>query len=207
MTNLPTDHQVVKEYVPLVFFYPVLISNGQIQPQTQNIIGKKIRKDKLGIFKNRPSASKKYIGQIINGIGHFIKKNHECKTEFDIKFLDYIDFKILGKKKQDYKISTLNSVKEVFEYAENDDEATILFKDELKKYRTQFFEMKNFHNWLRIDYKGDERNKFWFLKNIPGVKSRVVEYNKGTPFFSIESLESKINIKAEVYKILNNFYI
>lgn len=133
----------------------------------------------------RPSASKKYVGQVMVGIGHFglkILENSNSLLDQDIK--REINQYFLGKRAEDYKLSTLKKVwKHVIVDRKKDNPNEIKLKLALTNLIIKFFEDINYENWVITEFKGIEENKIWYLTNKKAIMDRIL-FAKKTHFTS-----------------------
>lgn len=126
--------------------------------------------------KVRPSAMKKYPGQIMMGFGYFLQRKLMEKSDKESRhILTLVNDEFLGKYNQDYKMNTILKIRQrIFEENIKDDEFQKSIKVTLKKYFEEFFEEINFKHWIDHEFHGLKLNKQWFLVNKDVLKARIL---------------------------------
>lgn len=137
----------------------------------------------------RPSASKKYPGQIMLGIGKLALNLFQFSDDpYCKKLLDIVLKEIMGKNKEEYKINTVEKIRSYFVVEEEDDIETREVKLRFKALILNFFQDKYYNYWINNLFKGTPDNKAWYALNKICLEDKIL-YNKRVHFF-IDSASS-----------------
>jgi hypothetical protein len=133
--------------------------------------------------KLRPSASKKYSGQIMLGVG----KMAISLLQFSIQPIDKLVIEkvmkeILGKSNEEYKINTIEKIRSFFVVVEEDDLISRAIKLKFHMLIIHFFGDQYYNFWLTKLFKGSEVNKRWYELNKINLIDKIL-HNKRVNFF------------------------
>lgn len=140
---------------------------------------KKIRK-----AVSRPSAAKKYPGQIVVGIARMaLILLHFSNNEVDATLKNIIWDDFLGKSEnQDYKVNSVKKFRSYLTVSEGDKPIQREVKKKFFELAAAFFEEKNYNYWLQREYRGTAENRLWFkINRIPLIEK--ILHNKKAHFY------------------------
>lgn len=130
----------------------------------------------------RPSASKKYPGQIMVGVAKLgLNLLQYSNDQIDKLIIEIICKDFLGKSKEDYKINNVEKIRSYFITNEADNLLTRAIKTKFLALVITFFKDEHYRNWLNKDFKGAQENKTWYIINKVALMDRIL-YNKKTHF-------------------------
>lgn len=131
----------------------------------------------------RPSASKKYPGQIFLGIGKLgIQLLQFSEDPVDKMVIEIIWKDVLGKNGEEYKINTVEKVRSYFVATQEDDAIKKSIKMRFLALVVNFFSDKYYEFWLNNIYKGTQENKLWYQVNKIPLMDKIL-HNKKVHFY------------------------
>lgn len=131
----------------------------------------------------RPSASKKYSGQIAIGICKLVLSRLQYSRDIiDKKLIDIIMVNVLGKRKEDYKLNNVEKLRKFFIIEPEDDFLTKQVKQKFSMFLCFFFSEPFYSNWVYKEFKGSEESKEWYIINKEPLKERII-FNRKSHFY------------------------
>lgn len=123
----------------------------------------------------RPSASKKYPGQIMKLLAHYLQtKFANDPSSVSKETVLFAQQEFLGKQGEDYKVSSVKQIHKILDLNKSLSESEKFIKLELRQNLEELFRIEIFFAWVNANFNGTYENKEWLLLNSQQIKNRIL---------------------------------